>query len=466
MNYSQLDTIAALATPPGIGALAIIRLSGQESLKIAGEIFNGRDGVTSRNPGRFYGEIIKENNGKDGAERRLDEVVLHSFIAPHSFTGEDMVEINCHGGALVVERILALLLRKGARLAAPGEFSKRAFLNGKIDLVQAEAIADVISSQSSKGLELSLAHLHGDLSQKISRMGAMIRQSCALLELELDFSEDIQFADRAQLDNLMNVLARELEEIVSSYHYGRLLRDGARVVIAGKPNVGKSTLMNRLLRSERAIVSAFPGTTRDSLEEGIRIDGRFFRLIDTAGIRLSFDEIEREGVSRSKAWMEKADILLLVFDASEPLDSLDREVLSFAATVKQAQRIFVHNKIDLATTPGQYDLPIDMPYDQIAALSCKTEIGLDDLQRKLVKCVENRAPKEESAILTRLRHYNALQRAQNHLQHARSSLDSAHSAEFIALDLRMALSAVGEVVGEVSSEEILNDIFSSFCIGK
>jgi tRNA modification GTPase len=466
MINTELDTIVALATPPGTGALAIIRLSGADALAIAEKIFSGRDGIARDKAARYYGEIVQQQNGLDTGRHRIDEVILHTFIGPHSFTGEDTVEINCHGGVLVVERLLGILLQKGARLAEPGEFSKRAFLNGKIDLLQAEAIADVISAQSGQGLELSLSQLHGDLSSIIKKLGAEIRECCALLELELDFSEDIEFVDRRRLAELLGTVDKELGATLAGFRYGRMLREGATVVIAGKPNVGKSTLMNRLLRSERAIVSAIPGTTRDSLEEGLRLEGRFFKLIDTAGLRPSADEIEREGVSRSKAWLEKADIILLLFDASAPLDDNDREAAQIAQSMSLARTLYLFNKMDLVHEQIAEILPGAGLADDLVKLSCKTGDGLELLQSKLLESVNQLQPKEGAIIITRLRHYEALQRALIHLREARSSLTANYSGEFIALDLRMALDAVGEVVGKVTSSDILKDIFSSFCIGK
>jgi tRNA modification GTPase len=465
-SYLDTSTIVALATPPGSGALAIIRLSGPEALPLCAAIFQGRSGLAERNSGRFHGYLVDREDGGAAASFYLDEVVMHSYIAPRSYTGEDMVEINCHGSMLVVQRILALLLRKGARLAEPGEFSKRAFLNGKIDLMQAEAIADVIGSRSEKGLAYSLTQLHGDVSEKIGRVAGRIRESCALLELELDFSEDVEFVDRGYLAKLLLSSLQELGVILASYHYGRILREGAAVVLAGRVNVGKSTLMNRLLRHDRAIVSAMPGTTRDTLEEGLNLDGYFFRLTDTAGLRGDPDEIEKEGIARAYKAIAQSDILLLIFDATAALDAEDRLILALAEGRPAGSTLYLLNKIDCLQNSANAvpSLPVDSA--EIVQISGKTGEGLETLQRRLVSCVERGVPGGEGLIITRARHYEALRRALHHLELAQQSLTDNQPGEFIALDLRLALAAVGEITGQVSSGDILNDIFNAFCIGK
>lgn len=462
----ESDTIAALATPPGPGALAIIRVSGEKALTLCAALFSGKRSIGLTRADRYHGRLV-DPDGSDAADgKTIDEVILHTYVAPRSFTGENMVEINCHGGLLVVERLLDLLLRHGARLAAPGEFSKRAFLNGKLDLVQAEAIADIITAHSSRGLALSLAHLYGDMSLKIKEISNILRESCALLELELDFSEEVQLADRTQLELRLDAAEDELRSVLAGYHYGQLLREGARVVLAGKVNVGKSTLMNRLLQHDRAIVSSLPGTTRDTLEEGLKLSGYLFRLTDTAGIRAAADEIEREGVARTMAAIASADLLLLLFDASAPLDEQDREIIELGRGRAEGTTLYLFNKSDLLPQPSRFNPPPLAPAGALLALSGRTGEGLEELKGRMIACVEREKPEGEGVTITRLRHHDALRRAEFHLQQARQSLAEGRSGEFIALDLRMALDAAGELTGQVRSADLLDDIFSTFCIGK
>ncbi len=464
--YSENDTIAALATAHGPAALAIIRVSGPDALQICAALFTGRRRINLKRADRYHGMLVEPEVGCGEAAEVYDEVILHTYPAPHSFTGEDMAEINCHGGLLVVERLLGLLLRRGARLAAPGEFSKRAFLNGKLDLLQAEAVADIIAAPSRRALALSLAQLHGDISLKINKLSDYLRTSCALLELELDFSEGEVLADRAQLEEKLNEAAGELRTILAGYHYGQLLREGVGVVLAGKVNVGKSTLMNRLLRRDRAIVSRLPGTTRDTLEEGLRLGGYLFHLTDTAGIRAAADEIEREGVARTLAAISSADLLLLIFDASTPLDDEDREIIELGRGRPAGSTLYLFNKCDLLPEPEKFTPPPIAAVEYLLALSVRTGAGVEELERRMIARVERERPEGEGVTITRLRHHDALRRAEYHLEQARQSLSEERSGEFIALDLRMALAAAGELTGEVRSADILEDIFSTFCIGK
>ena len=462
MNPSDQDTIVALASPAGRGAIAIIRVAGPEAIAITSTIFAGRRSITPERAGRYYGEILAREEGRP---QSIDQVVIHTYIAPHSYSGEDIVEINCHASPLIIEEILALLLRQGARLAAPGEFSKRAFLNGKIDLLQAEAVADLIAAESRAALQLSLAQLHGQLSEELQRAAADIRQAAALLELELDFSEDVEFVGRQPLQRLLTAIEARIGEILATFHYGRTLREGARLVIAGKPNVGKSSLMNRLLGRDRAIVSAIPGTTRDTLEEGLRLDGRHFHIVDTAGMRQSGDEIEQLGVLRSQEEVRQADLLLLLFDASAPLDDEDRALLAFCDRF-DLRRLHLLNKCDLGEAGAAELRQALRPGAPWMRLSCHTGEGLAALRKWLVEQSTAAEPRAGSAVISRLRHFDALSRCRAALQEALATLEGQFSAEFIALDLNLALGAIGEVTGAVSRQEILNDIFSTFCIGK
>jgi len=457
------DIIVALATPPGSGALAIIRVSGPDCRTWFDPLFSGRTRVAGAKPGRFYGRLI-DPLGPEGAPcREMDEVIIHTYKAPHSFTGEDMVEINCHGGMVVVQRILEVLLRQGARLAQPGEFSRRAFMQGRLDLLQAEAIADLIAARGRLGADLSLQQLHGTLSERIRELAQNLRQSCALLELELDFSEEEVFADRTLLESKVEEAHGEISRILDTWRYGRVLREGARVVLAGKVNVGKSTLMNRLLRQDRAIVSPIPGTTRDTLEEGVNLDGQFFRLIDTAGLRDHAETVEQEGIARTLAAIETADILLLLFDVHSPLDDCDRRLLEWGAESRERMVLRVLNKCDLERCEATAAEPA---LAGALEISCRTGAGIEPLQQALSGCIRHWRPDEEGVVITRLRHFEALKRAQEHLRLAQQSLAEQQHGEFIALDLRAALNELGGVTGAVSSADILNDIFSAFCIGK
>ncbi|HNW59254.1 MAG TPA: tRNA uridine-5-carboxymethylaminomethyl(34) synthesis GTPase MnmE [bacterium] len=459
-NEAHNDIIAALATPPGTGALAIIRLSGAGCRALCAALFSGRAGVDGAKAARFHGYLC-DPAAPDG--REVDEVVLHSYIAPHSFTGEEMIEINCHGGMVVVRRLLELLLQYGARLAEPGEFSRRAFLNGKIDLIQAEAIADLIAAHSRRDADLSLAQLHGGLSAALQRLTAGLRAGCALLELELDFSEEVEFVERGQLTALMQAALAEIDTILATYNYGRIVREGARVVLVGKVNVGKSTLLNSLLRRERAIVSPLPGTTRDTLEEGMELDGLLFRLVDTAGLRAPAESVEQEGIARTLAEVESADILVQLFEAHTPLDELDRRVLALGAEKRRVATLRILTKSDLPSNPATAADP-----DLAGALqiSCYSGRGIAELQQTLHDSVAAWQPAGEGVVLTRLRHFAALQEVRQHLLLARQSLTEGQFGEFIALDLRAALAAAGTITGEVSSADLLNDIFAAFCIGK
>ena len=461
---STHDTLVALATPPGTSALAIIRLSGSQAFNIAQRIFSGSRAIAGNRSGRYVGRIA----GFDPLSQKhyaVDQVVVHTYKAPHSFTGEDMVEVNCHGSCFIIEEIIRLCLEQGARPAEPGGFSKRAFLNGKMDLLQAEAVADLIQAQTQAALQQAIGLLDGTLSQKLSAMKERIRRLCALLELELDFSEDMEFVDRASLQAEMSALDQEMTMLLRSFTGGQVIRDGAHVVIAGKPNVGKSSLLNRLLQRERAIVTSQPGTTRDSIEETLRLEGCLFRISDTAGIRETQNEVELQGVMRTLALVEKADILLVLLDAGKALVPEDVALIARLMQPAEKEILIVLNKADLPLRLDVAALKDAIAGRTVVNISCKEGTGLDILQQWLVRCVRKRTP-EEPGVLTRVRHHALIQRAQEHLGLAAQSMQRQLSAEFIAFDIRQALACLGEIVGEVSSEDILNDIFTKFCIGK
>ncbi len=456
------DTITAIATPKGIGAIAIIRISGDKSLAIANKIFNpNRIGQTIKNKVSCLGTII----AKQGQTvTTLDQVILTFFQKPNSYTGEDIIEISCHGGQLIVQEILRLVLRQGARLAEPGEFTLRAFINGKLDLVQAESVNDLINARSQTDLQLSLMQLKGGLSDDLYNCKKTLRKELALLEHELDFSEEeIQFASRQNLQENVERLLDHIDILVQSFQYGKIIREGARIVITGKPNVGKSSILNRLLEEDRAIVSEIPGTTRDSLEESLNIEGVLFVIIDTAGLRKTADQIEAEGVRRTENLIKTADIILHIIDSSNPEALYEPIQFTLAAHQKM---ILVFNKIDIEQQEITALLEnIYKEYTQIK-LSAKTGAGFKALKKELLQFVNQESNPSLTQIIANVRHCHALERCRDFLTNTQNSLSQQLPPELIALDIRGALNCLGEITGEVTSEDIINDIFADFCIGK
>lgn len=445
------DTIVALATPPGIGAIAVIRISGPESIPAAEKIFNGKKPLKD-SPGYtiHYGKIYDKN-------QLIDDVLISVFQAPNSYTGEDSIEISTHGSPLIVQKIISLIVENGARLAEPGEFTKRAFLNGRIDLAQAEAVADIINSSTEASLRGARNQLDGLLSQKVDQLRDLLINTSSLIELELDFAEeDLEFMSLNEILKNINIIEDEIDLLLSSYSFGRIIRDGVNVALVGKPNVGKSSLLNYLLKEARAIVSEIPGTTRDIIREELTIDGILFRLFDTAGIRKSVDVIEVEGVNRSRAAVQNADIVLFLNDATIGFnDDLYSELLQLTSSDKI---LSVVNKIDIADYKAE-------KFD--TGISAKTGKGIDQLFRKLKeRAIGTHSYSEKSAIVSNLRHFNSLKKALFHLEGAKRSIEEKLTGEFIAVDLRNAESSLGEIIGKVTSDDILNNIFSKFCIGK
>lgn len=464
MIKSLNDTIAAISTARGVGAIAIVRLSGRESVQIADKIFKGKTKLQSIEHARAaFGKIVqRDRNAVAGKEEKIDEVIVTKFQAPHSFTGEDIIEINCHGGLYVVQEILSLLLANGARLAEPGEFTKRAFINGKIDLVQAESIADIINAQTRASLQLSISQLSGKLSQKLKSMRNALKKKCALLEIELDFSEeDLEFAERDELLVDIERLLTEVNSLLNTFQFGKIIRGGAHTVLVGRPNVGKSSILNRLLEDDRAIVSDIPGTTRDSLEESLDINGVLFKITDTAGLRETKGQIEREGVKRTRKLIEDADILVYIFDATlfHQGDCLT-EFEELKRKYSDKKILAVMNKIDLIDELDEFNSK------DFLKISAKTGFGFDALEKQLVNLVLGDQDNLENTMIAKVRHRDILRRTRNFLENAKKSLSNGLSPEFVAFDLRAALDTIGELTGQVTSEEILNDIFANFCIGK
>lgn len=451
------DTIAAIATPPGEGAISVVRVSGPDALKIADTIFRGRTTLAVA-PGfsAHLGEIIHPSGGL------LDQVIVTIFKTPHSYTGDDTAEISCHGGSYLTQRVLDALESAGARPAEPGEFTRRSFLNRKMDLTQAEAVADLIASRTERAQRVSLEQLRGRLGDEIRQLRGNLVDLCSLMELELDFAEEeIEITSNKEIREKLEIADGLLDSLVKSYQTGKLYRDGVSVAIAGPPNTGKSSIFNALLEHDRAIVTHVPGTTRDTLEESISIAGMLFRLTDMAGIRESSDLVESEGIQRARRIIADADIVLLVSDASSP----DGAPTPLPNARNPAQRIVaVENKLDLLPSPPKVLVSKDPAR---VCVSAKTGFGMDGLRSLLVWLVAaTDLPVDETHLVTRQRHRDALRRAQERLRLAIVGVEEKVSNEFVALDIRGAAESLGEITGEVTSEEILNNIFSSFCIGK
>jgi len=469
MKLSGKDTIAAIATPLGEGGISVIRISGAQALSVADKIFKGTAPLSMvGSHTAHFGRV------RDRDEYTVDEVVATVFLGPNSFTGENTVEISCHGGLLVSQRILELILREGARHAEPGEFTKRAFLNGKLDLSQAEAVADLIHARSDLAHRSSVRQLEGILSGRIHQLRSNLVDAIGLLELELDFVEEgLEFVDKKDFRQKVVETINEIDRLLESFSAGRIYREGVKVVIAGPPNAGKSSLLNALLESNRAIVTDIPGTTRDTIEESVNIGGVSFKLVDTAGLRETHDAVEREGVKRTEKEARTGDIVMLVIDASKgAADERYEKIRELASdlALTSDKVIYALNKSDLPSRPPSQVLgPLVFGKDaKYVEISAKTGLGLDRLQKMLVKCAfSGKEPGNESAAtVTNLRHYDALERARESLILSLDSLDEKQSGEFVAVDLRNALDRLGEITGEVTSEEILNTIFSKFCIGK
>jgi tRNA modification GTPase len=463
------DTIAAIATPLGEGGISVIRLSGRQAFDIADRVFRGQTLLkTAKSHTAHVGYIL----GLDGEP--VDEVISTVYRSPHSYTTEDSIEIGCHGGVLVTRKVLECVLQAGARLAEPGEFTKRAFLNGRLDLSQAEAVADLIHSRSEASHRSSLRQLAGKLSERVRKVRDELIDTTSLLELELDFAEEgIEFTSRARISDRLNGITSDLKDLVESFSVGRFFRDGVKVVILGRPNVGKSSLLNALLNENRAIVTDVPGTTRDTIEESITIDGVLFRLVDTAGLRQPVDLVEREGIQRAEQQIETADLVLFVFDLSQVLDNSELRQAQNAQGSAESfweKCIVVLNKCDLVTN-GEAGLctSADLPgVSRIVKLSALTHDGLDTLKRLLVEQVIGKrlATDDSGLTVTNIRHQEALKKAIGNLELALKSLESGESEEFISVDLRNALDFLGEIIGTVTSEDVLNNIFKKFCIGK
>lgn len=452
------DTIVALATPPGVGAIGIIRLSGKNSIEIIGNLF------PSKNLAKQPSHTLHVGYLKDG-DKVLDEAVVSLYKSPRSYTGEDVVEISCHGSPFIHQQVIDACIKKGARLAKPGEFTQRAFLAGKLDLTQAEAVADLIASNTEASHKTALVNIRGGFSQSLKQLREQLIKFSALIELELDFSqEDVEFADRTELKDLVAQTKSQSEQLMKSFKLGNVIKNGVSVAIIGKPNAGKSTLLNSLLNEDRAIVSEIPGTTRDTIEEVINIDGIIFRLIDTAGIRShSTDVIEAVGIERSREKMKQADIVIYLFDVNE----LSEEELQIIVQELQQQGVnylLIGNKVDLideAKARKEF-----LGFTDIIFISAKNHLHLDELKRSMVSMILHDKVQTENVIVTNARHFQALELVYSSLIDIENGLSNNIPGDLLALDIRRCLHYLGTITGEVSNEDLLDYVFSKFCIGK
>ena len=464
------DTIAAPATVPGTGAITVIRVSGPEALRVVGSCLKLTSKSIESLPGYSicYGSIMDENG------EVVDEVLASVFRAPHSYTGEDSVEISCHASSYVASEILRLLCGAGARMASPGEFTRRAFVNGKMDLAQAEAVADVISSSSSASLRVAMNQLRGGYSSELRSIRSRLVELTSLLELELDFSEeDVEFADRSRLSSLLDEVISHVSSLASSFRLGNALRNGVPVAIVGAPNSGKSTLLNSLLGDDRAIVSDVPGTTRDTVEETLVVDGILFRFIDTAGLRSSSDEVERIGIERSYKKLSEASVVLALLDCTAPEEENETLISDIVSRVDfSIQKLVVLlNKVDILGA----NINVTLLNNEVSSsdssvvklyISAKTGFGLDSLKKELVSSQKDLSSDFDNVVVTNARHFEALNSAASALRKVKDSLSSGLTPDLLAEDLREALHYLGTITGEVTPDEVLGEIFGRFCIGK
>lgn len=457
----QKDTIVALATPHGLGAIAVIRLSGAQALTIANQCFYNKKNqqvlLTKKTHTLTFGKIKNK-------EEEIDEVVIGLYKGPQSYTGEDIVEISCHGSPYIQEQIIKLCISLGARMANPGEFTLRAFLNKKLGLTQAEAVADLIASDSHASHKLAMQQMRGGFSSDLKLLRQQLIDFAALIELELDFSEeDVEFANRTQFMALIEKIQQKLAPLIESFKLGNVIKNGVPVAIAGKPNAGKSTLLNALLNEERAIVSEIAGTTRDTIEEVLNIDGITYRFIDTAGLRETKDKIEQMGVERSYDKINNASILLYVADGTNINNAAD-----LALAIKQAEQfnmpyLLILNKVDVT---NQMVIDEAARQAQIISISAKNGIGIESLKQAIANLLVNKSLNQYSEIVTNLRHYKGLSNAYHALSDVLNGIQNNLNTELVAFDVRSANQYLGELTGDITNDDILGSIFTRFCIGK
>ena len=462
------DSIVALATPSGAGAIAIIRISGKDAISIGNSVFQsikGKDLTKQKSHTLHLGHIIDN-------QKTLDEVLVSIFKGPHSYTGENTIEISCHGSTYIQQQIIQLLLRKGCRMASPGEFTLRAFLNGKLDLSQAEAVADLISSDNEASHQIAMQQMRGGFSNEIAKLREELLNFASLIELELDFAEeDVEFADRTQFHELLNRIELVLKRLIDSFAMGNVIKNGIPVAIVGEPNVGKSTLLNALLNEERAIVSEIAGTTRDTIEDELVIGGIGFRFIDTAGIRETEDVVESIGIRKTFEKIEQAQVVLYLFESLK-FQVSGSEYITEIEKVKNKYPlkplIVVINKIDLLSEEEILNIQKQLETLNLKpeTISAKQNIGVDQLKNQLLSFVNTGALRNNETIVTNTRHYDSLLKALDEIQKVKYGLETNLSSDLMALDIREALYHFGMITGQVTNDELLGNIFANFCIGK
>jgi tRNA modification GTPase len=464
------ETIVALATPSGAGAIAIIRLSGKDAISIAAEVFQS---VSGKNIAVQKTHTIHLGHIMDGA-KTYDQVLLSIFKGPNSYTGENVVEISCHGSVFIQQQIIQLLLRKGAKMAQAGEFTLRAFLNGKLDLSQAEAVADLIASDNEASHQIAMQQMRGGFSNEIAKLREELLNFASLIELELDFAEeDVAFADRTAFNELLARIEFVLKRLIDSFAVGNVIKNGIPVAIVGEPNVGKSTLLNALLNEERAIVSDIAGTTRDTIEDELVIDGIGFRFIDTAGIRETKDVVESIGIQKTFEKIEQAQMVLFLIDSLQLIieneNKFKIEIEKIKNKFPQKPLVMIINKIDFLNEEQHKLLSEKLSiinYPLSITISAKQKTGIDELKNTLLSFVNTGALRNNETIITNTRHYDSLLKALEEIQKVKWGLDAGISSDLMAIDIRSALYFFGEITGEVTNDELLGNIFANFCIGK
>ncbi len=460
----QTDTIIALATPSGIGSIAVIRLSGNEAISIGSKFFksvSGKELVQQKSHTVHLGHIVDD-------ARVIDEVLVTIFKNPHSYTGENVIEISCHGSLYIQQEIIQLFLRNGCRMANAGEFTLRAFLNGKLDLSQAEAVADLIASDSEASHKIAMQQMRGGFSNEIKLLRDELMNFASLIELELDFAEeDVEFANREAFYTLINRIINVLKRLIDSFAVGNVIKNGIPVAIVGEPNVGKSTLLNALLNEERAIVSEIAGTTRDTIEDEISIGGMRFRFIDTAGIRKTEDVVESIGIKKTFEKIEQAEVVIYLFDSTQYKilgSKFKVELEKIKNKYPQKPLIVLANKIDKIEDTQIAEMQSEIP--EIQLLSAKTGFGVESLTNLLLNLINTGALRNNETIITNTRHYDSLLKAFEEIQKVKYGLDSGLSGDLLAIDIRQALFHFGEITGEITNDDLLGNIFANFCIGK
>lgn len=452
----QKSAIAAIATPVGEGGIAVIRVSGKDAISLVNKAFQGRDLTSLDSHTVHFGKIIDKN------KLPVDEVLVTLFHSPRSYTGEETVEISCHGGVLVTQKVLETILSLGVKAAEAGEFTQRAFLNGKLDLDQAEAVADIIHAKSIKAVDAAHQQLEGKLGDYVRTFRQQIIDATAMIELELDFiEEDVEFANKEQLQKLLEDVDTELSNLLDTYETGRLVKDGVKTVLMGRPNAGKSTLLNTLVGSDRAIVTEIAGTTRDTIDVDWNFDGLLFKLIDTAGLRETEDVVEAEGVKRSQKAFEQADLVIYLKDLSQAFTEEERkEIAAFQKRAGETPFILIGTKADIEAD-REWRTEFDL---KISAVEEENIKALKTLLKN--RALENKHYDASSLLVTSSRHRDALQKTKEHIQAALTGLENGLTGDFLSIDLRAALNELGTVTGEITNEHILDSIFSRFCIGK